>query len=154
MPGGFFTTDDGLTGASPDFIVGTDGDLELKCPAPQTHVGYMVRRAIDEKYKPQVQGQLYVTEREWADLQSYHPQFPTVIIRIARDEEYIAEMASALREFVDVMLAARLFLEREYGPFKRIGEKRAEEQHPELGITDADVEAIVRAKFPQPEATV
>ena len=54
---GFFTTDDGMVGASPDRLVGSCGLLEIKCPAPQTHVGYMMSRAVDEKYMTQLQGQ-------------------------------------------------------------------------------------------------
>ncbi len=118
-PGGFWTTDDGLIGASPDFLVGDNATLELKCPAINTHVGYMIRRNVDEKYKPQVQGQLYVCEKDVGYLQSYFPTLPTVIIENRRDEVFIAEMASALRQFTDEMLTCREMLEREYGPFRR-----------------------------------
>jgi hypothetical protein len=116
---GFITSDDGLIGCSPDrLIVGEPGLLEIKCPAPQTHVGYMLRRTVDKDYWPQIMGQLYVTGREWVDIQSYHPGLPSVIIRVARDEEYIAKLADALRDFTALMVASREFLESEYGPFR------------------------------------
>lgn len=152
QPGGFFTTDDGLIGASPDFVVGDSRLLELKCPAPHTHVGYLVRRALDDKYKPQVQGQLFVCEREIDDLQSYHPAFPTVIMPNTRDEAFIGEMEAALRQFTDEMLTCREFLEREYGPPKRPAAQQPPAENP-FGVSAADVDAIVRAKFPKLETT-
>lgn len=99
MPIGFITNDEGTAGCSPDrFIRGEPGLLEIKCPAPQTHVGYMML-GFDEKYKPQVQGQLWITGLEWAEWFSYHPELPTVTMRIERDEEYIAFMAKEIIEF-------------------------------------------------------
>jgi hypothetical protein len=116
---GFITTDDGLIGASPDRLVGESGLLELKCPAPQTHIYYMRTRKLSLKYKPQTQGQLLVSGREWVDLQSFHPGLPTVIIRQHRDEEYITLLDAELRAFVDRLLEARAELEREYGNFRK-----------------------------------
>lgn len=95
---GFITTDDGLIGASPDRLVGDVGLLEIKCPAPQTHIGYMID-GIDKDYKPQVQGQLMVAEREWSDFFSYNPEMPPVRIRTPRDEDYISLLRSSLNAF-------------------------------------------------------
>src|SRR5579859_4827652 len=42
-PVGFITTDDGKFGCSPDrLIIGQNGGVEVKCPAPNTMIGYMV----------------------------------------------------------------------------------------------------------------
>lgn len=97
---GFITTDDGRTGASPDRLVGDRGLLEIKCPSPNTQLGYLLD-GFDAKYRPQVQGQLMVAEREWCDWMAFHPEMPTVVVRIGRDEEYIAKLRAALREFND-----------------------------------------------------
>lgn len=98
-PIGFITTDDGEIGASPDRLVGDDGLLEIKVPSPHTHVRYMLD-GFDEDYKAQVQGQLYVSERDWSDWMSYSPEMPQIIIRACRDEPYIRNMEAALDEFV------------------------------------------------------
>lgn len=90
---GFITTDDKLAGASLDRLIGTDGALEIKCPAPHTHVAYMIGKRIDDKYKPQLQGQLWVSERQWVDIISYHPEMKPVIIRVERHEAYIAMLS-------------------------------------------------------------
>lgn len=100
---GFVTTDDGQTGASPDRLAGDAGLLEIKCPAPHTHIGYLLDgMPADAKYKPQVQGQLLVAEREWTDFMSYSPEMPPAIIRTVRDEPFIRTLRQALDEFNDM----------------------------------------------------
>jgi hypothetical protein len=106
---GFITTDDGQIGCSPDRLVDVQdsagrwlrGGLEVKCPAPQTHIAYLVDGPGDN-YKPQVQGQLYVAELDFVDFYSFHPSMPPVLRRTYRDEPYIAKLAAALRQFCDM----------------------------------------------------
>lgn len=99
LHGGFFTTDDGEAGASPDRRIGNDGLLEIKCPAPNTQIGYM-DDGFDREYFPQLQGQLFVTERRWVDWFAYSPEMPPVLIRVYRDEDYITLLREALQVFV------------------------------------------------------
>ncbi len=95
-----FCTDDACTmGASPDRLVGDDGLLEIKCPAPHTHLRYLQNRELSRKYYAQVQGQLLVTGRQWVDLMSYHPEMPALIVRIFRDRQYLAAMSDMLTQF-------------------------------------------------------
>lgn len=101
VPVGFIKTDDERIGASPDRLVGDTGILEVKCPAPQTHVGYMIE-GFANAYTPQIQGQLLVSEREWADWISYSPELPAVLERVYRDEPYIGLLRTALDEFCDM----------------------------------------------------
>jgi hypothetical protein len=58
---GFVTDDDGKLGCSPDRLIGETGLLEIKVPAPPTHVGYMLTGSIEQEYTPQLQGQLLLT---------------------------------------------------------------------------------------------
>lgn len=102
MRAGFITTDDGRMGCSPDrLIVGANGGLEIKCPAPQTHIGYKLD-GPGHDYRAQVQGQLLIAELDWVDFVSFHPAMPHVQIRTYRDEEYIEKMIAALDEFCDL----------------------------------------------------
>ena len=103
---GFATNDSGTIGASPDRLVGEHGLLEIKCPSEPVHMGYLMTRSLGEKHRPQVQGQLWVTERAWSDTLSYHPELPPALIRIERDEEYIALLSSAVEAFAAVLAAA------------------------------------------------
>jgi putative phage-type endonuclease len=116
---GFVTTDNGLIGCSPDGFVGDKRLLEIKSPSEKVHVGYMRHREVDAEYRPQIQGQLWVCEREAQDVLSYHPRLPAVIVPVVRDEAYIALLAKALDQFTEKMLEAREQLEQHYGPFVR-----------------------------------
>jgi hypothetical protein len=102
---GFVTTDDGLIGASPDRLVldaagNVIGGLEIKCPAPQTLIGYWAN-GFGDKYKVQVQGGIYVAELEWVDRWAYHPRFPRVRDRTYRDSAFIQKLGDALAQFTD-----------------------------------------------------
>lgn len=83
---GFCMTEDRRFGCSPDALVGDDGVLELKCPEPATHVGYLLGGKLPDKYKPQVHGHLAVTGRKWCDFMSYSPGLPTFSVRVMPDE--------------------------------------------------------------------
>lgn len=107
---GFCTDDERTMGASPDRLVGEDGLLEIKCPAPHTHVQYLLEQEVDRKYYPQVQGQLLVTGRKWVDLLSYHPEMPPVIMRIERDEDYLKFMSGEIASFTRKLLAKKKLL--------------------------------------------
>lgn len=99
-PVGFITTDDGSIGCSPDRLVlgGARVALEIKCPSPHVHLGYLLN-GTDDDYKPQVQGQIYVAELDRAELYSFHPQMPPARIQNTRDDPYVAKLADALARF-------------------------------------------------------
>lgn len=103
---GFIVRDDGKVGCSPDRLVGDDGLLEIKCPAAKTHVGYLLGN-VAEDYRCQVQGQLYVSEREWCDVLSYCPGLPPALVRVERDKEFIAALSSCVNAFVGKLDVAK-----------------------------------------------
>lgn len=98
---GLITDDDMRWGCSPDRLVGSSGLLEVKVPAPHTHVGYLLGGSLPGKYKPQVQGQLWIAEREWCDFLSYHEAMPPLLVRVERDDTYIKAMEDELARFVE-----------------------------------------------------
>jgi hypothetical protein len=104
---GFITNDAGTVGCSPDRLVGDDGGLEVKCPAAKTHIGYLLSAGDVGPYAPQVQGALWITGREWWTWLSFHPTLPPAEVRMARDEKFIAALASALDEFNDRLADAK-----------------------------------------------
>jgi YqaJ-like viral recombinase domain len=98
---GLITTDDGRIGASPDRLIeGVKGGLEIKCPSPQIHMGYMID-GFGKAYKVQVQGQMYVAELDFVDRYAFHPEMPPVLERTTRDEPFIALLSDALSQFCD-----------------------------------------------------
>lgn len=102
-PIGFALHDSERFGASPDGLVGEDGQIEIKCPYQNGHMEVLLTGDVPAKHKPQIQGQLLVTGREWADFISYHPEMPGEIIRVERDEAYIKALTDALEGFCDLL---------------------------------------------------
>lgn len=137
---GFCTNDAETIGASPDRLVGDDGLLEIKSPSPGVHLKYLLfpLRGVEKEYNTQVQGQLYVTGRPWCDVVSYHPELPSVIVRVERDEEYIKLLDEALTAFVVEMELRKADLERLYGPMPQRGAG-----DPKEFLTEKDVEDII-----------
>lgn len=107
---GFVLHDELPVGCSPDFLVGEPGGGEIKCPAPKTHIGYLLGHD-DDAYKVQVQSSLWITGREWWDRIFYGPDLPKVIRRFKRDEAFIAKIDEAVRAFIDKLLEARAEIE-------------------------------------------
>lgn len=113
---GFILRDDGRSGASPDRLVGADGLLEIKVPMAHTHMGYLLDKD-GIGYKCQVQGQLWVAEREWCDTLSWHPTIPPALVRQHRDEKFIAALSGAVVQFTDYLDELKLQLKARYGLF-------------------------------------
>jgi len=142
QPVGIVTNDSRTIGASPDRLIDEDGILELKAPSPQVHVKYMLERCVDRDYWPQLQGQLYVTERSFTDILSFHPEMPHVVIRVERDEKFINLLASALDTFVEKLQSNMQILIDSYGPFIPKDVIPINAKHI---LDDSDVEMIVGA---------
>ncbi len=84
-------------GGSPDGIVGEERGLELKCPAPDTHVGYFDDPlSLYNEYKHQVQGNLFISGFKFWDVMSFHPEMPPAIYTATPDEKYHEALALAL----------------------------------------------------------
>lgn len=98
---GFILDDSGEFGCSPDGLVGEDGGIEIKCPTPQNHIEWTVKGVCPSKHFAQVQGCLYITGRKWWDFMSYHPQMNPFIVRVERDDEFIAKLAAEITAAVE-----------------------------------------------------
>ena len=103
---GFCTTDDGRVGCSPDGLIGDVGGLEIKCPGLKNHIAYLLGDPA-EKYKCQIQGGLWVCEREWWATLSYNPELPNKFVTVDRDEKFITALAACVAEFLDRLEAAK-----------------------------------------------
>jgi hypothetical protein len=93
-----------MVGASPDGLVGLSGGAEFKCLEDIAHTKFLRSGQCLPEYVPQVQGGMWVTEREWWDFVSYNPEFPEwlqlKIIRVQRDDEYIKMLESEVDKFL------------------------------------------------------
>lgn len=100
---GFVLGPDGICGCSPDGLIYENGipvsGVEIKCPIPKTHVGYIMDGGLPDDYKQQVHGSLAITGlNEW-HFWSYFPGMRPHHVIVHRDE-YTAKVESALKEFV------------------------------------------------------
>ena len=91
-------------GASPDSFVGPRGGVEFKSAQQSVMVELIEKADKDPAYFPsehvaQVQGNLWVTEREWWDLVIYCPGLPMVVRRAQRDVAMIARIAREVARF-------------------------------------------------------
>jgi hypothetical protein len=111
---GFVTLDDGSAGCSPDGLVGDDGGVEIKVASAETHAEYMLDSSrLISKYRLQIQGGMWICERQWWDIVSYNPDrygtgegMATVIRRVAREQDVIDKLAAAVAAFNEQLDAA------------------------------------------------
>jgi hypothetical protein len=96
---GFITDDMHTMGCSPDRLVGDDGLLEIKAPLPHTQVEYWISGEISQRFRPQLQGQLYISQRSWVDILCWHDVLPKLVVRVEPDEKFIAVLDRELQIF-------------------------------------------------------
>ena len=90
-------------GFSPDALT-EKGGLELKCPSAPIHVGYLVAQEVPAVYRPQVYGSLHLSDRDYWDFMSYHPDMSELIVRVERDDRGYLAYAAALDKFLPIFI--------------------------------------------------
>lgn len=90
----------GYVGASPDSLVGDDGLLEVKTRLPHLQIPVLLAGELPGEHLAQVQGQLWLSGRAWCDYVSYWPKLKPLIVRVERDEQYIATLAASVEMFL------------------------------------------------------
>ena len=102
-------------GASPDFLVGSEGLGQIKCPTTSTHLNWMLGGVIPFDHAPQMLAELACTGREWNDFVSFDPRLPEhlqlFIRRMERRDHghLLAQLEQEVIRFnseLDAMLAA------------------------------------------------
>lgn len=98
---GFIRSSKMNIGCSPDgLLLDEKQGVEIKCPAPHTHVKYILNGALPTEYKAQVQFSLLVTGFDVWHFISYHPDMKKLHIEVERDEKWINEMIAQLEKFL------------------------------------------------------
>ena len=110
-----YRDDDRMAGCSPDALVGDEGGLEFKCPAPWTHIRYCREGIVPKEYYCQVQGCLWVTGRKWWDFVSYCPDFKqqAFIVRATPDEAYQDALNEYMPKFIKEVRKGRAWLDEQ-----------------------------------------
>lgn len=109
---GFIQHDELDAGASPDGLVDWDGLIEIKCPYNSAVHVLTWMDGMPEEHMPQVQGQLWITNRQWCDFVSFDPRMPPglqlYVERVERNDSFINGLETEVRKFladVDAMVA-------------------------------------------------
>ena len=90
---------EGRAGCSPDSLIGENAGLEIKCAIPAVQIERLQLGRLPPEHVAQVQGSLWVTGRDHWHFVSYCPRLPPLIVRVERDEAYIAKLAEAVAAF-------------------------------------------------------
>lgn len=97
---GFIERDEWV-GVSPDGLIDNNGMLEIKCPQWNTQIDYLLSYKVPSEYRYQLQGQLWIAEREWVDFLSYREDLDKLEIRVYRDEKIIKELETRVNEAIE-----------------------------------------------------
>lgn len=109
----------GQKGASPDSLIGDRAGLEIKVAIPAVQIERLQRGTLPTEHVAQVQGSLWVSERDTWAFMSYCPKLPPLILEVGRDEQYIASLAKsvdAFNEELDAMVQSI----RTYQDFRKV----------------------------------
>lgn len=85
-----------LIGGSPDGYIGDKGIVEIKCPYNSgNHVNYLYGKPLSRNYIAQIQGNLWITNREFCFFISYDPRM--------KDDKHKLHVRTILRDinFID-----------------------------------------------------
>lgn len=105
----------GAKGASPDSLLGDNGGLEIKTALPHIQIERLMKGEVPSEHRAQVQGNIWVCEREWWDFVSYGgPKLPLFVKRVHRDNGYIANLSGEVDRFNDDLMQV-VELIRKYG---------------------------------------
>jgi hypothetical protein len=98
---GFCVAPSGLTGCSPDGLVGTDGAIEIKCPGIAHFAEIVATGVVDADWEMQCHHTMYVTGRKWIDFVLYTDIQPFTgwIKRIPRDPVICGKIHQAVLDF-------------------------------------------------------
>jgi len=89
-------------GASPDGLVGSDGLLEIKTAAPHVLIEHIEAARVPSEHVAQVQGQMWISERQWNDLLIFWPGMRPFKARVGRADRYIeGKLQPAVLRFID-----------------------------------------------------
>jgi predicted phage-related endonuclease len=90
-------------GCSPDAFVGEPGMVQVKTALPAIQLERVLKPELPAEYVCQVQGELWVCEREWSDFVSYWPGLPLMVVRVYRDEKAIKSIELGVEMFLNEM---------------------------------------------------
>ena len=102
----------GRAGCSPDRLIGDKGGLEIKTKLPHLLAEVILKGEVPKEHIAQVQGSLWVSERDWWDVAIYYRGMPQFKKRVYRDEAYIQSLATEIDRFNNELDAVVVEIQR------------------------------------------
>jgi hypothetical protein len=96
----------GDAGCSPDSLIGEKRGLEIKVALPHIQIERLKKGTLPPEHRAQVQGSIWLCERDGWDFVSYCPKLPLLIVPVDRDDGYIAETVERIRNYGAQKVAA------------------------------------------------
>lgn len=100
---GFCLSDDNVSGCSPDSLVVSGGiyvaGLEVKCPAPHTHIDWVADGVLPSCHVAQVHGGLAITGLSHWHFWSYFPGLKPFHV-VVTPNEFTEQLKAAIAEFL------------------------------------------------------
>lgn len=91
----------GNAGCSPDSLLGDRRGLEIKTALPHIQIDRLIKNELPSEHKAQVQGSIWISERDEWDFVSYWPKLPLFIKPVPRDDAYITNLSGEVDRFND-----------------------------------------------------
>lgn len=93
----------GTVGASPDRLRDEAGLVEVKSKDRHRQLECLISGKVPAEHMVQLQGQLWVCEREWVDFVSYWPGLDLFVKRVHRDDSEIERISNGVDLFLSEM---------------------------------------------------
>lgn len=103
-------TDGDLFGASPDGLVRDTSikkeiPVEIKCPMPSTHIGYLLDGKVPDAYVAQVHFQMAMMRAPYAYFMSYCPEVEPLFLKVGWSE-YTDKMVEQMDNYINQFRSA------------------------------------------------
>lgn len=112
--GGF--TELGVYGDSSDGLIGDHGCVEIKVAIEKVHWDLLESGGYDTKYKWQIQGHIWINDRDWCDFVRFCPEFHEpkrlCIYRVYKNTDMIEQLMERLRHFNNLIKEKIIILEK------------------------------------------
>lgn len=89
----------GKTGCSPDGLIGDDGMVEFKSALPDILIDTHLRKRYPPEHRLQLQGNLWIANRQWIDIVIYWRGMPSYKERVFRDQQVINDLDVQVHNF-------------------------------------------------------
>lgn len=96
-----------VVSCSPDALVGDDGLIEIKSRMQKYQAQTIIEGEVPTEFMLQIQGELFVTGRQWCDFISYSGGMPMFVKRVEPLEEYqfaIRQTATAFNQRLEAAI--------------------------------------------------